>query len=343
MTDTADPHPAVPGDDALFSTEYLTETANSPNPVVVVGLPRSGSSFASHLLSNLPNYYVFDDLYLIRRAKEIKADLRLTPNQLNKLLFFLGWQIRSRLKLATYAVPNVALDEVEPMNDALRTALANRDITVFDLQREWLFRLAKRSGADRWGFKMPSAFVLLDDLRTAYPDLKVIYNMRDPNDVLASYKFMPKTSFDGDPRQYHPLFYAFYWRKAVNSYLEQVGRDPESVKLMLFEGMVRDPLAQAQGIAEFLDVAPPASVTVPERPNSSHSKKRKTITGLETLLVNVICRKQMSALGYTPRKEPVKLSDVLDLLKTTLTFIHFRAVALPAKVRKRTKVAAQNS
>ena len=39
-----------------------------PSPVVVVGLPRSGSSFLSYVISQIDDWYVFDDLYLFRTA-----------------------------------------------------------------------------------------------------------------------------------------------------------------------------------------------------------------------------------------------------------------------------------
>ena len=295
------------------------------------------------MLSALPDYYVFDDLYLLRRAKEINASGGLTNAQIDKLLFFLGWQIRARLRFNSYSIPNMTEDEVEPMNDALREAFRDTAPQVYDLQREWLLRLAARAGAPRWGFKMPSAFTYLKSLRTAYPDLKVIYNMRDPHAVLASFKHMPTDSVDGDPRQYHPLYYALYWRKAMQSFDEYSRPNPKDVQLVLFEELTRETQSTAEKIARFLNVAPPDHIDVPPKPNSSHGKNRKSLTGLETWLVNRICGKYMVRHGYALRSAQIRPGDFVDLARTTLVFLHYRLIALPRKTRGKIKRATQST
>ena len=60
--------------DPLFSSQPVTAKDTHSAPVIVVGMPRSGSSFLSHVLSQLPGWYVFDDLYLQDKVKEIGAE-----------------------------------------------------------------------------------------------------------------------------------------------------------------------------------------------------------------------------------------------------------------------------
>ncbi|WP_107666876.1 hypothetical protein [Cyanothece sp. BG0011] len=51
----------------LFSTTPVVE--QSTPPVIVVGLPRSGSSFLAHTLSTLKDWYVFDDLMIYQKVQ----------------------------------------------------------------------------------------------------------------------------------------------------------------------------------------------------------------------------------------------------------------------------------
>lgn len=134
--------------DTLFST---VPVADGAPPLIVVGLPRSGSSFLSHVISQIDDWYVFDDLYLQDAARRFGPDAPLDDAALDRLLHFLGWQIRARLRFGTYAIPQVAEEEIEPMNAALRATFSGRRATWPVLQAEWMTRLAHRSGCSRWG------------------------------------------------------------------------------------------------------------------------------------------------------------------------------------------------
>jgi hypothetical protein len=110
------------GSDPLFAPTAQESRLSDPTPVVVVGLPRSGSSLLSHVLSQATDWYVFDDLYTARQAQGLGADFDspLTSSQFEEMLHFLGWQIRARLLHTEYAKPACTIDEVELMNDAIR-------------------------------------------------------------------------------------------------------------------------------------------------------------------------------------------------------------------------------
>jgi hypothetical protein len=312
--------------DIMFKPTRTDPSEFGAAPVVVVGMPRSGSSFMSHLLSQFSDYYVFDDLYTIPKSRELKLNNPLTAKDLDKILFFLGWQIRARLRFGLYAIPNVKDEEVDVMNNALKQAFLEKPGSVLDLQREWWHRLAARSSARKWGFKLPKAFLYSEELRAQYPDLKVVVLLRQPNDVLASYKFIPETSHDGDPGRYHPLFYALYWRLAAKHALRLQRDHPDSTLFIPFHDLTKTPEDVAAKIGTFLDQPTPEKIDLPERPNSSHSGdgQRKEITGLEAWLVNVICGSLIERLGFKRRKASIKISDIPDFFRTTVTFVRFR-------------------
>ncbi len=323
-------------EDRLFSeTPVARKRANVP--LLVVGLPRSGSSFLSDVISQIDGWYVFDDLYLHHKAREIGATGVLSESQMDRLLFFLGWQIRARLRHGSYAIPNVGEDEIEAMNAALKTSLLGTGATWADLQEEWMYRLALRAGCENWGYKMPGAFRHLDALFEHYPEMRVIFLLRAPQDVLASYKYMRPDSEDGDAAQYHPVAHAIYWRMAARAYFDAKERFADRVMLVRFEDLVADPTAAAARIGAFIGTPPPETIRAPERPNSSYRKSgaRRRLSGLEMFFVDRIAGGMRDRLGFARGRERLRPGDVLDLAKTTLVFAGFRARKALSAMRAR--------
>lgn len=308
--------------DKLFATERLALDGTRRKSVVVVGLPRSGSSFLSHVLSQLPGWYVFDDLYLARAARQAGATGPLGDKKLQKLLDFLGWQIWARKRFGTYAVPNVEEGEIEKMKAALFETFSGRAVTWPELQEEWLIRLAERSGAANWGYKMPGAFRHLDMLMQTYPHMKIVFLMRAPEKVLASYKHLPEDSEDGDAGQYHPVTHAVYWRMAARAWLDAQKRWPDRVMLLKFEELVADPTKAGKALAAHLETPIPDCVTAPERPNSSFSgdSSRVSLTGLEQMIIHAITGSERAQLGFAPPVKSDAKGGVFDLLRTTGRF-----------------------
>ena len=63
----------------LFSTTPIVQ--QPVPPVIVVGLPRSGSTYIAHVLSCFDDLYVFDDLYPYQFAKALNLAGNLTQHQ----------------------------------------------------------------------------------------------------------------------------------------------------------------------------------------------------------------------------------------------------------------------
>lgn len=318
-------------DDPLFSPRRLPDEACARDPLIVVGLPRSGSSFLSHILSQIPGWYVFDDLYTQRKAEELGVSDPLTPGQLEEMMYFLGWQIRARLRFGLYAVPDVTEDEVPAMDAALTRAFTERPGSWAELQEDWMRRLAARAGCARWGYKLPGAFRQIPALLGHYPQARFLFILRNPYKVLASYKHMPATSQDGDPRRYHPLAYAVYWRMAARAYQRHSTTLGDRVSLVQFEDLVGAPQDTAARIAAFLDAPAPETVHVPDKANTSFDAARKpqALTGLEHWLIWRIAGRDMTALGYTREKKPIRPGDLVDLVRVSLRFtgFHLRRLA----------------
>lgn len=326
--------------DPLFAPIRLPVDICTRDPLIVVGMPRSGSSFLSHILSQIPDWYVFDDLYTQRKAQEIGVDTPMNARDVKKLTYYLGWQIRARLRFGLYAVPNVTEEEVPALDGALAQAFTDRPGSWAEMQEEFMRRLAKRAGCTRWGYKMPGAFRRIPELRQHYPQARFMFILRNPYKVLASYKHMPMSSQDGDPRRYHPIAYAIYWRMAVRSYQRHCKTLGDGLTLVQFEDLVGQPQQTANRIADFLGATPPKDVHVPEKPNTSHAtgtRKSDELTGLERWILNKIAHREMAALKYDLQQTRVRPADFADLTRTTLRFSGFHLARLLGRIKARIK------
>lgn len=324
---------ALASDDPLAATRRLRSQLSDPAPVIVVGLPRSGSSFLSDVLSQFPDWYVFDDLYLQTRAESLgaKPDRPLSQAQFDELLAFLRWQIWARLKYGRFAIPSVREDEIDPMNEALRGTFGDELPTWPVLQEEWMTRLALRAGATRWGWKMPQGFMSLDLLERLYPGLRVIYLLRRPESVLASYKAISAEDRDGHPDQYFPVIYARYWRMAARAWLDGAGEPSDRRILIRFEELVADTDTTAKRLAAFLETE--ATKIRPQSANSSFNGRsgraaQDALSGLELRIISRIAGQERALLfpDSTMPEKRIQPKDWAELGATGARFIRFRAL-----------------
>jgi len=308
----------------LFSDTPIAANFSSKNPVIVVGLPRSGSSFLSDVISQINDCYVFDDLYLHRKACSIGVRGRLTRDQLEKLIYFLGWQIRARLKFGTFSVPNLSMEDVDKMDESLFKSFERNPPTWDELQEEWLVRLSLLNNGTTWGYKAPGDFLNIDLLKKVYPNARFIFLVRNPINVMRSYKYLHKDSKDGNSQQYHPIAYSLYWKMLVESYNKYAKLFPDSILLVKFETLISSPSTVAASVADFLGCEFDGNLTV-RKPNTSFpGRQKKEITLLEKWLCERVARQQMQQMGYPTNEGKLKISDFVDFFKTSYVFAFYQ-------------------
>lgn len=309
---------------SIFSTELLIngELGKKP-PIIVCGLPRSGSSLLSDLLTQTGAYYVFDDLYLKRKVDELGLDGPLDSSELSKLLDFLGWQIKARIRFKPYSTPMMLQEDVEKMNSSILAAFSGVQVDWTLLQKEWLIRLAKLNGCDGWGFNYPAAIRNLNYYDNMYPSSLFVFLHRSPDQVMSSYKYMPKGHNDGDPNRYHPIVYAFYWKVASRNYFKFKDENPNRIVEVKFSNMINQPEKEINVIAAAFDFSFNKSFKLVEA-NSSFGKKKKMINGLELLLLRSVAGKYIEKFEYKLPSKSLKLSDIFNLLITSLRFTVFK-------------------
>ncbi|MGF1524696.1 MAG: sulfotransferase [Leptolyngbyaceae cyanobacterium] len=329
----------------LFATTPVVK--ESVPPVVVIGLPRSGSSYLAHVLSCMEGLYVFDDLYAYQHAKSLGLQGTLATEQQKAYLNKLGWSARGKVvsRKQDYAfAPQCTWEELHALEEAILKAFEGQSVTWPMLLEEWLTRLALHHQCDRWGYKTPQDFMHLDELTALFPGAKFVFVMRNPLKVMASFKNLPKPEVkgkigDGSSSQYHPLVYANYWKLAYQRTTAFMKRRPEvPVYIVKFETLVAHPDNEAAELAEFLNTRVTQSVQV-ERPNTSFdAKKRRDVTDTEVWLCERIAGSVMQQAGYELKKQSPRFQDIPDLIGTSFNFASYQVQRLVSNKRARQSV-----
>jgi hypothetical protein len=311
----------------LFS-QFPVVKKSTP-PVVVVGLPRSGSSFLSHSLCQLEDWYVFDDLYPYQRAKAFKIDVagQMNPKQFKKLLFSLCWQARSQIKYNyDFFSTNCTLEDIDRFEQAMQTTFAEQSVYWSQFLEEWLMRLALHNHRHHWGYKTPQDFTNMDKLTDLFPGIRFIFIMRNPTKMMNSMKNLPmQKGGDGDPRQYHPIVYSLYWKMAYQKVQQfiQAGRAP--VQIIKFEDLVKNPEEQAQVIADFLGTTVSTNLSIEQKNSSFKTTKQQEFTPTESWLCQqLIGNTVLHSAGYALEDVKFRIQDIPELIRVTQQFTHYQ-------------------
>jgi len=282
----------------ICSTELLHKQFTAP-PVVVVGLPRSGSSFLSRVLSRTPDLYVFDDLYIRHECLKYNNPDRLTDQDISALAERLYWTLHSRIKYSPDSIPEISYKDARRLTDSIAGSFFEKFPKWCEIQSEFLSRLALLSGVPRWGWKCPGDFRVLESINNHYPGIQVIFLHRNPIDVLLSRKHVPEQ--DGDRRTYHPVVQSIYWETARRHAAAFAEKHPGQILFVSFDEMISDRKSH-ESILSFLNAR--STSTHLDSPNTSFSSKSRPLpTYIELKCANFFCRAGMRNLGYRSNGE----------------------------------------
>ena len=323
----------------LFATELIS--ADAPPPVIVVGLPRSGSTFLGQIISSLDDTYIFDDLYVSQEAKKLGIDGGMDDGLLEIFVGYLAMRLTKRIVNQAgaedpYFCPRCSEEDVEVFRRAVLGVFAGASPTWPEVTREWLYRLARHHGCSHWGYKTPQDFLELARLAELFPGLRFIFLTRDPRAIMRSFKYVRWQ--DGDVRQYHPAAYAYYWKMSYERYRRFAKSGAAPILLLRFEDLTRDPHGQAQMIAAFLGVT--CTREIPKKsPNSSFTPSAdKQLTPSEIWLAQKIASTLMQEAGYTLEACRLRADDLPDLLRSTWRFGLYQAKRFRNDSRARVQI-----
>ena len=208
---------------------YASQPARAAAPFFIVGCPRSGTTLLSQILDSHSRIAVcHETLYypLFRSNLHRYGDLRRSSNVRRLIEDF-----RKMMRLK--GVDSPAPDAFE---EALIAPTFEGVLTTF------LHLYARARGKARSGEKTPRHHAYLGEILEGFPSSAGIFVMRDPRDAVPSIRTMFHTSVDGAIR---------WWNDAFESYR----RSTDSVRLVRYEDLVRDPPRVVESICASLGEA----------------------------------------------------------------------------------------
>jgi len=166
----------------------VTNEKPASRPLIIVGMPRSGTSFLTRTINQSLNYFVIDDFYIVQKvdAKNFWGDLN--RNQADELLSDMFSQIHARSTLES-GMKSLKFSRSDLLS--LKDWMNQSDFSGrkwSDVVDSFLSQLVKRANAQNWGYKTPQDHLHIGTLSEAFPTAFFIFVTRDPRDVLLSYK-----------------------------------------------------------------------------------------------------------------------------------------------------------
>ncbi|NEQ95386.1 MAG: sulfotransferase [Cyanothece sp. SIO2G6] len=324
----------------IFSTHRVG--GDSAPPVIVVGLPRSGSSFLAHLLSTLEGWYLFDDLYPYQKAQACGASGILSSQQLAKFVEALAWATRARIKWErNFSAPQMTWEDVDKMEAAVRQVFEVEGGKWHEVLQEWMMRLAQHHNCTRWGYKTPQDFMHMEKLTRLFPGVKFVFIMRDPRKVMRSLKNLPnEKGGDGDRKQYHPIAYSLYWKMAYERVQTFIDSGLAPVHIIRFEELVTEPDLQAQTLAQFLGTTVSGPTEVKQGNSSFKSQQQIEMTDTECWICEKLAGATMVKAGYSLSQIRPRFRDIPELLRISTQFVWFQLHRATTDPEKRSSILA---
>ncbi len=209
------------------------------SPVFVVGMPRSGTTLVSTMISAHPQLTIPPETHYLNEWVQRHRYFNLERDG----HFLVFWNEFARSERFTF----FDVDSSSALNH-LRTKPHRTFKTVFESLLECH---AMKVGKARWGEKTPAHFEHLDTLLTWYPFARILYMIRDPRAVAASMKRVPWGSKHVDP-------HALRWQRSAKI-LAQWQHD-ERVLGVSYESLVTEPTKTLKTICAHLNVEFTASM-----------------------------------------------------------------------------------
>lgn len=185
---------------------------------------------------------------------------------------------------------------------------------------------ARKAGKTRWGEKTPRHVYCVPEILKAYPNAKIIYVIRDPRAVVASYRDwktqdnVPESrwgEFHRDDararKSYHLLIITLMWRSAVRTMRSlQQARGDARILTVRYEDVVREPERALERICRFLGADYTDAMLAVPMNNSSYARVdlasgistapterwRTKLTAAEIAAIQSNCRVEMLESGY---------------------------------------------
>ncbi|NJL40535.1 MAG: sulfotransferase [Leptolyngbyaceae cyanobacterium SL_1_1] len=211
----------------------MRENLTNESPIFVVGMPRSGTTLFSSMLSSHSCISISPESHFL--SYWVKKNSYLNIDCHKDFKFF--WEQFSKSKRFSYFGVNA--DKV--LSRILSEDELSYKVIFTSLLREYVDKMGK----SRWGEKTPAHYSHVDQLLTWYPKARIIWMVRDPKAVVSS---LLKVEWASS----HAYVNAETWRDSMLLFDEKWSKD-RRVKLLKYEDIVVDPESKLREICEFID------------------------------------------------------------------------------------------
>ena len=262
-------------DACMQHPEILNEEIKSP--VVIVGLPRTGSTMTHRLLASDPRHTAmlwWEGRYPAMLANEVrghpdermemgKAEVEAVMQASPEALTIHPWDYKgadeeilllehtffstvpeSFMRLPTYSKWVESQDHIH--------AYAQLKIMLQYLQWQNPGRNKKR-----WVLKSPQHLGFIDKLLKVFPDSKVIQTHRDPLQTVPSFCSMCSNLFEPLTNSYDKNEIGHHWAhklaKVLNHCMEVSNLNKENFLNLEFKKMIKDPILEMEEVYNFID------------------------------------------------------------------------------------------
>jgi hypothetical protein len=171
-------------------------------PIVITGLPRSGTTFLQNLLAEDPENQVlrcWDVVYPYAdrrrsgprdsRPSRLERQLRcfnlLLPD-LHKVYPLNAWSPQECTEITAHVFQSLRFDSTYHVPSYKKWLDSHGHLVAYRFHKRFLQHLQHQNGRRRWVLKSPDHVFALGALRSLYPDARVVFMHRDPCKVLPS-------------------------------------------------------------------------------------------------------------------------------------------------------------
>ena len=245
-------------------------------PIVIVGLPRTGSTMTHRLLASDPNHTAmlwWEGRYPALLPGEKRGDIE-TRMELGKAevdavvaaspeaLDIHPWDYKGADEeilllehnfLSTVPESFMALPSYSEWIEEQDHTLAYEDLKKFIQYLQW-----QNPGREkkRWVHKSPHHLGFIDKMISVFPDAKIIQTHRDPIKTVPSFCSMCANLFEPLTTNFDKVFIGKHWSnkltRALNHCMNISEQHPNNFLDLEFLNMIKDPIDEMKKIYEFI-------------------------------------------------------------------------------------------